>query len=105
MRIKRFPYDWEIEVFCRECSKVIVVEEPEDVTKKEEKGVTMLRLICPNCAHEIWFNTLFGHRINPDFLKQVKPYEPNYLDTALKNAKKFNKEFKGPFDKLKSKFN
>ena len=100
MRIKKFPYDWELDVFCRGCNKIIVVEEPEDLTKKEEDGIIKLRLVCPNCGREIWFDNLTGHRINPDFIKQVKTYEPDYLDTALKAAKKFNEEFEGTFDKL-----
>ena len=100
MRIKKFPYDWEFDVFCRGCNKIIVVEEPEDLTKKEEDGIIKLRLVCPNCGREIWFDNLTGHRINPDFIEQVKTYEPDYLDTALKAAKKFNEEFEGTFDKL-----
>ncbi len=98
MRIKKFPYDWEFDVFCRQCKKIIVVEEPKDLTKLEEDRITKFHLVCPNCANEIWFDNLTGHRINPDFIKQVKNYEPTYLDLIDEACKKFNEDFEGTFD-------
>ena len=89
MRIKKnVPYDWEFDVFCRDCKNVIVVEEPEDLQKEVKDGEEMFCLICPVCGREIWFDGIMGHTLNPDFRKQVQTKEKNYLDTTLEACEK-----------------
>ena len=101
MRIKKnVPYDWEFDVFCRDCKNVIVVEEPEDLQKEVKDGQEMFCLICPVCGCEIWFDGIMGHTLSSDFRKRVQTKKKNYLETALEACEKFNEEFEGTFDKL-----
>lgn len=72
MRIKKTPYDWEFDVWCRDCEKVITVEGPEDLQKEVKDGQEMFCLICPVCGREIWFDGTMGHTLSLDFKKQVK---------------------------------
>lgn len=100
MNIKKSAHDSKFDVFCRACNRRIGVEKPEDLIKIKEYGITKFRLICPHCGRKIWIDSSTVRTMNPDLKKQVKLYEPNYMDKALKAAKKFNKEFKGTFDNL-----
>lgn len=71
MRVKKKPYDWEVEVFCKDCQNVIIVEGPEELYKEIQSGREMFGFVCPVCGREIWFDGIKGLSLSRKFRNQI----------------------------------
>ena len=73
-KIKNVLYEWEFDVWCNDCKKVITVEGPEDLQKEILPGKEhpMFCLVCPSCGREIRFDGIVGQTLSHEFISQVK---------------------------------
>lgn len=76
-RIKSAPVGCKLDVWCRDCRKVITVEEPQDLHKQVRPGDEhpMFCLTCPDCGREIWLDGIIGHALSQGFIDQAKTQE------------------------------
>lgn len=76
-RIKNAPVGCKLDVWCRDCKKVITIREPQELHKqvRPEEQHPMFGLTCPDCGRKIWLNGIIGHTLSQEFLNQIQARE------------------------------
>lgn len=62
----------KFKVWCQNCQQILILDSPEDLKKSSNRTTPILRIVCPNCKHEIWFDDRFNYNSNQNSISLAK---------------------------------